>query len=193
VDEELIPGCAIRLLAVSASPEQAERVRRLFNAAWGRIPAGPQECLRELWDRRAATAQRDPKAPLVSLWSAGQYQYLCDRLGLPKGTIPGPAHVSADDWASVEIEFGRFLACPCDDWLQVAIAHELGHVFLRATNDPTHWAPCPSDQGPEALLAWDRAREEAVRQLLVGWGFPRELQLQAEAALGPRPPLGEHD
>src|SRR5207244_10317240 len=51
----------------------------------------------------------------------------------------------------------------------LAIAHEFGHVYLFAVDDPSHTAPEPKDR--RAFLEWDARREEAVKHLLGRWKF----------------------
>ena len=59
-------------------------------------------------------------------------------------------------------------------WAVAVLGEELAHAFLIASRHPTHTTPPPnhSPTSPEHQ-AWDKAREDAMKEVLYAWQFDR--------------------
>ena len=62
--------------------------------------------------------------------------------------------------ASMRFDYQRVCDLPDPTWPVLIVAHELAHVWLYVTKDPTHLEKRPSDA--DLIAAWNVAREECV-------------------------------
>jgi hypothetical protein len=133
----------------------------VFDRTWDRIPAVSRDYLRNHWQG---------KSVVILLKMRGE---------MPPNTVPPgvPAccYEREDTFFFVQEDF---LNLPCHDWRELLIAHELAHVYLFASGDPTHLLPWPEDD--ERRKEWHAGKEIAVHEVLRGWGFNIDQHFEIE-------------
>jgi hypothetical protein len=134
------------MLMPAARSDQEAIFQAAFREAWGRIP-------------------EIARAEMTAYWADGGRRIV----GVYLDPHLGAMACGAEDALGLSFNLDCIPEFPGEDGLPLAIAHELGHVWLRATGDAAHLAPQPN--GEEAVKAWDDRREQRVWETLSGWGF----------------------
>src|SRR5712692_2264267 len=112
---------------------EAPRFAALFREVWGRIPDTDRKAIVQ-YARSKRLAQ-----PYVFVWLKKSRE------------MQSPAHYDdGKKWMVFDGE--RILGLP-GNGIALAIAKELGHLYLYAIGDDTHTAPRPKER--QAIIEWD--------------------------------------
>ncbi len=152
---ELAPGEFVFFVSQGGTEEQDSRFLALLQEAWQRVPPAAR---RIIIDHHRLVYHCDPRVVLGARMN--------DRCPIamagPKGCLL---------WCDLL----RILDLPGKDpWAVAVLGEELAHAFLIASRHPTHTAPPPinSPTSPEHQ-EWDKAREDAMKEVLYQWPFDR--------------------
>jgi hypothetical protein len=152
---ELVPGEFVFFVSQGGTEEQDSRFLALLKEAWQRLPLPARTVILEhhhrvchYYPKVILGARINDKCPIAM---AGPESCLlwCDLLRILN--LPGK-----------------------DAWAVAVLGEELAHAFLTASQHPTHTAPPQNDlPSSPAYLAWDKAREDAMKEVLYQWPFDR--------------------
>src|SRR5262249_9148562 len=126
--------------------QTSDGFRMEFIGAWGMIPPDAQAAIRDYW------RQGDLPA--------------CVELAQVYDPKESPAKTCLDGY-HLCFDRSRVFGFPDPSDLKIAIVHELAHVYLFATRDPTHWAEPPEKD--DEKQHWDDERERRVEEVLESW------------------------
>jgi hypothetical protein len=152
---ELVPGEFILFVSQGGTEEQDRRFLAVLKEAWQRVPPSARmtvlEYHRKLYQcdpRVILGARMNDKGPIAMAGPKGSLLW-CDLLRILD--LPGK-----------------------DPWAVLVIGEELAHAFLIASGHPTHVSDPPNNSptSPE-YQAWDKAREDAMKEVLYQWPFDR--------------------
>jgi hypothetical protein len=152
---ELAPGEFVLFVSQGGNEEQDSRFLALLKEAWQRVPLLARSAILE---HHRTAYHYHPKVILGAR---------------PNSTWP--IAMAGPEGSLLWCDLLRILDLPGKDpWAVVVIGEELAHAFLIASQHPTHKAPPPNDSptSPEHQ-AWDKAREDAMKDVLFQWPFDR--------------------
>jgi hypothetical protein len=152
---ELLPGEFVLFVSQGGKEEQDNRFLGLLKEAWQKVPPPARTAILEhhhkvyhYYPKVILGARINDKYPIAMAGPEGCLLW-CDLLRILD--LPGK-----------------------DAWAVAVLGEELAHAFLTASQHPTHTAPPPNDSpaSPE-YQAWDKAREDAMKEVLYQWPFDR--------------------
>jgi hypothetical protein len=152
---ELLPGEFVLFVSQGGTEERDGRFLGLLKEAWQRVPLPAR---RTILDHHHRVCGYYPRvtlgARLNSTW---------------------PIAMAGPEGSLLWCDLLRILDLPGKDpWAVLVIGEELAHAFLIASQHPSHVSKPPNDSpaSPE-YLAWDKAREDAMKDVLYQWPFDR--------------------
>jgi hypothetical protein len=152
---ELAPGEFVLFVSQGGTEEQDSRFLALLKEAWERVP---QVARRVILEHHRTAYHCHPKvilgARINSMW---------------------PIAMAGPEGSLLWCDLLRILDLPGkDSWAVLVIGEELAHAYLKASQHPSHVSKPPSDSpaSPE-YQAWDKAREDAMKDVLYQWPFDR--------------------
>jgi hypothetical protein len=152
---ELASGEFVLFVSQGGTEEQDRRFLAILKEAWQRVPPPVRTTILEHHHQRYRC---DPRvmlgARLNSTW---------------------PIAMAGPEGGLLWCDLLRILDLPGKDpWAVAVVGEELAHAFLIASQHPTHTAAPPNDSpaSPEHQ-AWDKAREDAMKEVLYQWPFDR--------------------
>jgi len=142
----LIPGSPTPIFVHYWHPS-ADSLRPAFKHTWENL--APPEAQRVILD----------------YWTKGDLPACVELPQLYRADEP-PAKTCLDGY---ELCFDkcRVFDFPDPQWLNIAIVHELAHVYLFATHDPTHWMEPPERH--DEKQRWHDEMERLVKEVLESW------------------------
>ncbi len=152
---ELAPGELILFVSQGGSEEQDNRFLTILKDAWQQVPVAARSLILEDHRRRYHC---DPRVMLGARLNA-----------------TWPIAMAGPEGCLLWCDLLRILDLPGKDaWAVVVIGEELAHAFLIASEHPSHTSKPPngSPASPE-FQAWDKAREDAMKDVLYEWRFDR--------------------
>ena len=128
------------------------------------------EVLKDVW-------QRVPLPARTIILEYHRRVYHCDPRVILGARINDkwPIAMAGPEGSLLWCDFLRILDLPGKDaWAVVVMGEELAHAFLIANQHPSHISKPPNDSpaSPE-YQAWDKAREDAMKEVLYQWPFDR--------------------
>jgi hypothetical protein len=154
---ELVPGEFVFFISQGGTEDQDSRFLAILKDAWQRVPPPARKIIhdhhRKVYrsiPRVVLGARMNDKWPIAMAGPEGCLLW-CDRLRILD--LPGK-----------------------DAWAVAVLGEELAHGFLIADRHPTHIEPPPNDSptSPEHR-AWDKPREDAMKEVLYQWPFDRSV------------------
>jgi hypothetical protein len=135
-----------------------------FRETWGRLPTEATKAILAHWTAgRTITDQAIISVALATKW------FIDD-----SSRSQGPAVFGQVCCSGKKVLFcsKRFAVWPLEN-IYAAIAHELAHVFMIATDEPNHLeaATNPRTEIPEAEDQCYQITEQLVSELCAKWGF----------------------
>jgi hypothetical protein len=152
---ELVPGEFVLFVSQGGTEEQDNRFLALLKEAWQRVPLPDRTVILEHHRR---VYHYHPKVILGAR---------------PNSTWP--IAMAGPEGSLLWCDLLRVLDLPGKEpWALAVMGEELAHAFLIASQHPTHIAAPPNDSptSPEHQ-AWDKAREDAMKEVLHQWPFDR--------------------
>jgi hypothetical protein len=152
---ELLDGEFVLFISQGGTEEQDTRFLCLLKDAWQRVPLSARTIILE-HHRRVYHYY-----PRVVLGARINNTYPIAMAGPEGGLL----------WCDLM----RILDLPGKDpWAVIVLGEELAHAFLLASQHPSHVSKPPNNSpaSPE-YLAWDKAREDAMKDVLYQWPFDR--------------------
>jgi hypothetical protein len=152
---ELSPGEFILFISQGGTEKQDSRFLDLLKNAWERVSASARRVILEHHNRL--------------------YHYYPKVVLGARMTDRCPIAMAGPEGGLLWCDLLRILDLPGKEpWAIVVLGEELAHAFLIASQHPTHTAPPPNDSeaSPEHQ-AWDKAREDAMKEVLYQWPFDR--------------------
>jgi hypothetical protein len=152
---ELLPGEFVLFISQGGTEEQDSRFLGLLREAWQRVPPPARTAILEhhhrvnhYYPKVILGARIDNRCPVAMAGPKGCLLW-CDLLRILD--LPGK-----------------------DPWAIAVLGEEVAHAFLIASQHPTHVSDPPNDpsSSPE-YQAWDKAREDAMKEVLYQWPFDR--------------------
>lgn len=148
---ELDLGENILFISQGGTHEQDERFLEVLKETWQRVPSDCRSTILTFYQKRF---NGWPVVRLAPLGGAGM-------AGGPKD----PFMLCFDLSTILKWPRGKNDAA-------LVIAEELAHAFMFAVQHPSHMQEPPSnDKTSPEHLAWDRAREDAMKEVLFSWPF----------------------
>jgi hypothetical protein len=148
---DLAPGESVLFISQGGTQEQDERFLEVLKETWQLVPSDSRKTILDYYRKRF---NGWPVVRLAPLGGAG--------------TAGGP-----NDPFMLWFDSSTILHWPRGkpDALLV-IAEELAHAFMYAVQHPSHMQDPPNnDRASQEYLAWDKTREEAMKEVLFSWPF----------------------
>ena len=152
---ELLPGEFVLFISQGGTEDQDSRFLALLKQAWQRVPQSARTIVldhhRKVYycdPRVVLGARMNDRCPIAMAGPEGSLLW-CDRMRILD--LPGK-----------------------EAWAVAVLGEEFAHAFLIASQHPTHITPAPNDSpGSPEYQAWDKAREDAMKEVLYQWPFDR--------------------
>jgi hypothetical protein len=148
---DLAPGDTILFISQGGSEDQDNRFLEVLKETWQRVPSDVCKAIMEYYGN---PSNRLPVVVLGPLNGAGKAGWPIDGFML---------------W----FDLATILSWPRGKLDAVlVIAEELARAYLFAVPHPSHTSDPPNkDPTSPAFLAWDKSREDAMKEVLYSWPF----------------------
>jgi hypothetical protein len=143
-------GESVLFVSQGGTHEQDERLLAALNRTWSLVPPEQREVIHEYYSKRFNGLPRVFLAPLGGAGTAG----------MPKDPFML--------WFGLPIIFELPRG---EQDIALAIAEELAHAFMIAIGHESHKEPPTNDKTSPEYLAFDNAREEAMKGVLYSRPF----------------------
>ena len=148
---DLAPGESVLFISQGGTHEQDERFLEVLKETWQLVPSDCRKAILGFYGKRF---NGWPVVRLAPLGGAG--------------TAGGPT-----DSFMLWFDSSTILNWPRGKHdAALVIAEELAHAFMVAVQHPSHMQDPPNnDKTSQEYLAWDKAREDAMKEVLFSWPF----------------------